>query len=313
MAGDPLPDLAARVLAGDLRALARALTLVENDEEQGAAVLAPLAAHLHRAHRVGVTGPPGAGKSTLVSALTAGWRAAGRRVGVLAVDPSSPFTGGALLGDRVRMTQHLGDPGVFVRSLASRGAGGGLALAAEDGADLLDAAGFDPLLIETVGVGQGELDVARAADTTVVVLAPGGGDDVQALKAGLLEVADVVVVNQADRAGADRLVAALTAAFELRQGVPVPPVLTTVATRGEGVEALRAVIDGRTGADRAAEAARRRAERVRRRLMAWVDRHRARAFWGPRTAALEAVVGEVVAGRVPLHAGGRRLLEDPPR
>lgn len=306
-------DVALRVLAGDVRALARALTVVENDPQAGPVVLAALSAHLGRAHRVGLTGPPGAGKSTLVSALTAGWRAAGRRVGVLAVDPSSPFTGGALLGDRVRMTQHLGDSGVFVRSLASRGVSGGLAAAAEDCADVLDAAGFDPVLIETVGVGQGELDVARATDTTVVVLAPGAGDDVQALKAGLLEVADLVVVNQADRAGADRLEASLRAAFELRQGVPVPPVLKTVATKGEGVEALRAAIDARTAPSRAAETAQRRQGRVRRRLMADVDRRRGAAFWPARAAALEAVLAEVLAGRLPLHAGAQRLLESETR
>lgn len=305
------------LLAGDLRALARALTLVENQAddpvERGGALLAGCQRREPRAHRVGVTGPPGAGKSTLVSALTHGWRAQGRRVGILAVDPSSPFTGGALLGDRVRMTGHLGDPGVFVRSLASRGAAGGLARAAEDLADVLDAAGFDPVVLETVGVGQGELDVARATDTTVVVLAPGGGDDVQALKAGLLEVADVVVVNQADRAGADRLESSLKAAFELRTGLKAPPVLRTVATTGEGVEAVRAAIDARTRPEHGAEQAQRRRARLERRLVAEVNRRRAEAFWTTRQAALHAVVDDLAAGRTGLAAATRRLLEAGPR
>ncbi|MDA1195697.1 MAG: methylmalonyl Co-A mutase-associated GTPase MeaB, partial [Planctomycetota bacterium] len=200
--------LAAAILQGDRRALARGLTLVENATPEGEALLAALPA-TGTAHRIGVTGPPGAGKSTLVSALVSAWRARDATVGVLAVDPSSPFTGGALLGDRIRMLAHTSDERVFIRSLASRGALGGLAAGAYDAADLLDAAGFDPVLLETVGVGQGEVEVCRAADTTVVVLAPGSGDVVQGMKAGLLEIADVLVINQADRDGAAALDAAL--------------------------------------------------------------------------------------------------------
>jgi LAO/AO transport system kinase len=316
-------DLAAAVLAGDVRVLARALTLVENAsaevrlgaDDAGAdvaALQAAVAPRLGRAHRVGVTGPPGAGKSTLVSALISVWRKAARRVGVLAVDPSSPFTGGALLGDRVRMTQHLGDAGVFVRSLAARGAAGGLAAAAEDMADLLDAAGFDPVVLETVGVGQGELEVAGAADTTVLVLAPGGGDDIQALKAGVLEAADVVVVNQADRAGADRLEAALKAAFELRQtgmgGVrQAPPCLATVATTGVGVEALAATIDARAAGGPAAFQARRVA-RAARRVRAAVERRLHREFWGSREAELARLAGEVASGRLSAGEAVRGLV-----
>jgi LAO/AO transport system kinase len=302
-------DLAARVLAGDLRALARALTVVENDAEAGAAVLQGLRGRTGRAHRVGVTGPPGAGKSTLISALTALWRKAGRRVGVLAVDPTSPFTGGALLGDRVRMTQHLGDAGVFVRSLASRGHEGGLAAAAEDAADVLDAAGFDPVVLETVGVGQGEVEVARAADTTVLVLGPGSGDDVQAMKAGLAEVADVVVVNQGDHPGAERLAAQLASAYELRQGVPAPPVLRTVATTGEGVGALLALLDDRAGAARATETALRRAARARRRIVEAVERRLAARFWPEKDAALEREVAAVLAGRASAADAAARLTD----
>jgi LAO/AO transport system kinase len=303
---------AAAALGGDRRALARALTLVENDPVAGARLLAGLRVGLGRAHRVGVTGPPGAGKSTLVSALIGSWRRLGRRVGVLAVDPSSAFTGGALLGDRIRMTQHLGDDGVFVRSLASRGASGGLAAAAEDLADVLDAAGYDPVVIETVGVGQGEMDVVQAVDTTVLVLAPGGGDDVQALKAGLIEMADVVVVNQADRAGADRMEAALKAAFELRAkgpGLPPePPVLLTTATTGAGVEALREALDVRVGEGRAEALGARRLERARRRIVAEVDRRRAAAWWHERADALAGLARDVASGRLDCGAAASRLL-----
>jgi len=321
-----MADLAPGVLAGDPRALARALTVVENEPADGAALLSALAGRLGRAQRIGVTGPPGAGKSTLVSALIGLWRAQGKRVGVLAVDPSSAFTGGALLGDRIRMTQHLGDSGVFVRSLASRGAAGGLSAATEDAADLLDAAGFDPVVIETVGVGQGEMDVARAADITVLVLAPGSGDDVQALKAGLLELADVVVINQADRAGADRLEASLRGAFELRAvgsggsggsegGLgsvlpPAPPVLLTTATTGQGVEALVVALAERAAPSNSAALAARRLERARRRIREGVDRARAVEYWAVCEARLAALAGEVAGGRLPTQDAVTRLLQE---
>ena len=285
-------ELATAIRDGDRRALARGLTLVENETADGAALLAALGSG-GRAHRIGITGPPGAGKSTLVSALTASCRAHGATVGVLAVDPSSPFTGGALLGDRIRMLAHTGDEHVFIRSLASRGALGGLSAGVYDAADLLDAAGFDPVLIETVGVGQGEVEICRAADTTVVVLAPGSGDVVQGMKAGLLEIADLLVINQADREGADALEAALRSAVELREG-EAPPILTTVATRGEGVDELRAALAARAE-DGAALPARRLA-RARARLRAAVDRRRTDGFWMQHAEALEAAAAAVAAG-----------------
>jgi len=209
------PDAVSAVLAGDRRALARLLTQIENDAPPAEAALAALFAHTGRAHLIGITGPPGTGKSSLVSALARVYRRAQLTVAIVAVDPSSPFTGGAILGDRIRMRDLAGDPGIFIRSMASRGSLGGLARATADVVRALDAAGFERILIETVGAGQTEVDIARAAQTTVVVEAPGLGDDVQAIKAGLLEVADVLVVNKADLPGADAAVRALRASLDL--------------------------------------------------------------------------------------------------
>ncbi len=226
---------------GDQRLLARLMTRVENDATFREQLLAHLLPHLGGAHRVGITGPPGAGKSTLVNALALRYARRGLRTAILAVDPSSPFTGGALLGDRVRMAevQDLGK--VYIRSMATRGSLGGLARATIRAADLLDALGFDVILVETVGVGQIEVDVLEVADTVLVVLVPESGDSVQAMKAGLMEIADVIVVNKADREGAERLVRDIQLARDLgaerTQGWQVP-VLTTVALRGEGVDPL---------------------------------------------------------------------------
>ncbi len=239
------------------RALARALTRIENGDLSVQDELRAAWSATGAAHRIGVTGAPGSGKSTLVSALARAWRLRGHSVAILSIDPSSPITGGAILGDRIRMRELSGDPGVFIRSMASRGSVGGLSAAAADAAALLDAHGFDFVVIETVGAGQSEVEIARLADTVVVVEAPGMGDDVQAIKAGILEIADVLVVNKADRPGARKTVAALQAALDLvpqtsgHHGVAgtalsdaaldagwVVSVLQTTATAAEGVDAL---------------------------------------------------------------------------
>lgn len=221
--------------------MARAISLIENDDAQAAAFVRALFARTGRAYIVGVTGPPGAGKSTLVDAMTTALRTRGERIGILTVDPTSPFSGGAVLGDRLRMQRHHADTDVFIRSMATRGHLGGLARATGDAAMVLDAAGMTTILIETVGVGQDEVDIVRTADVSIVTLVPGAGDEVQALKAGIMEIADVFVVNKADRDGADRLAAAIESSLSLRsygEGEWQPPIVKTVATEGAGVPEL---------------------------------------------------------------------------
>jgi LAO/AO transport system kinase len=277
------PTLTARVQAGDPRAVARAISLIEDESTAGAALVGRIFATTGRAYLIGVTGPPGSGKSTLVDRLTSAFRKAGRSVGILAVDPTSPYRGGAILGDRVRMQAHAEDEGVFIRSMATRGHLGGLARTTAEAALVLDAAGFDIVIIETVGVGQDEVDIVRTADVSLVTLVPGTGDEVQALKAGIMEIADIFVVNKADREGADRTAASIEAMLSLESwadGTWRPPVVRTVATTGVGVDDLVATIArfreqtaGASGERRRARAEWRLREILGRSFMQHLERH----------------------------------------
>jgi LAO/AO transport system kinase len=241
MTSEQTTALAARVAAGDARAIARAISLVEDDGVPGRELVGQIFPLTGRAFLVGITGAPGTGKSTLVDRLIATIRRANLKVGVLAVDPTSPFSGGAVLGDRVRMNAHTSDAGVFIRSMATRGHLGGLARATADAALVLDAAGHDVVVIETVGVGQDEVDIVATADISVVLLVPGAGDDLQAIKAGVMEIADIFVVNKCDREGADRVVQAVASNLSLKTYAAQewkPPIVKTEATNGVGVDTL---------------------------------------------------------------------------
>ncbi len=308
----------AQVLAGDRRALARLISRIEDGGPQARAALTALYPHTGQAHVIGVTGAPGTGKSTLVNELAKAIRAQGRTVGIVAVDPTSPFTGGALLGDRVRMQDLAGDKGIFIRSMATRGSLGGLALATSDVVKVLDAAGFAVVLVETVGVGQAEVDIARTAHTTLVLEAPGLGDEVQALKAGLLEVADVLVVNKADRPGAAHTVRALEVSLELGRstrndgGNWKPPVLQTVALDGKGIdEVLQAAADHRAYLEESGLWNRRQRERAcsdLRRLLEHELLARLTARVGE--AALEEWVERIAARTVDVYSAVQELLAE---
>jgi LAO/AO transport system kinase len=285
------------VRAGDTRAMARAISLVEDRAKQAQPLLSALFPHAGRSLVVGVTGPPGAGKSSLVDRLTALLRGERRSVGIVAVDPSSPFSGGAILGDRIRMQAHATDPGVFIRSMATRGHLGGLAAATDNVIAVLSAASKDVILVETVGVGQDEVEIVGSADVSVVVLVPGMGDEVQALKAGIMEIADVFVVNKADREGVDRVVAEIESMLSLVPTGTVPPaIVRTVATRDEGTRALadavfafhaRAHDSGAIERKRRIQLGRQLEDAVRQRLLE-------RAFGGLRPGERDAMVERLV-------------------
>jgi GTPase len=338
-------ELLDRFRAGQRTALARAISMVEDGRPGFERLLHDLHPDLGRAHRVGVTGPPGAGKSTLTSKLALEYRKADERVGIVAVDPSSPFTGGALLGDRIRMNNLSTDPGVFIRSMATRGHLGGLATTTKEVADLLDAFGFERVVMETVGVGQSELDVAGTADTSVVVLVPESGDSIQAMKAGLMEIADVFVINKADRPGADRLAQELEVMLHMRLGELPPaaghhgvslksvgraaregarkaaeetggwaiPVLKTVSQTGEGIEALARTLDRhRVYLRESGELSRRRQARLAERVRAVVERRLQRLAWvsGRGEALLEASLPALEAGEASPYEVAERIVKE---
>jgi len=233
-------SLPQQILSGDLRALARAATLIENRNSAADTLLRELFPHSGHAITIGITGAPGAGKSTLVDKLTHTLRQENKSVGIIAVDPTSPYTGGAILGDRIRMQDHFSDPGIYIRSMATRGSLGGLARATADVATILDASGRDLVMIETVGVGQDEVDIVRVADVTIVILVPGMGDDVQSIKAGIMEIADIFVINKSDREGADRVEREIRGlqSLAIRSDHWTPPIVKTVATEGAGIPEL---------------------------------------------------------------------------
>ncbi len=303
-----------RVVAGEVRALARAISIVEENAGRSPEILRGVFPHTGAATVIGVTGSPGAGKSSLVDRLVSSFREQGRRVGVIAVDPSSAYSGGAILGDRVRMQRHATDEGVFIRSMASRGHLGGLSRAASDAVDLLDAGGYDPVIVETVGVGQDEIEVARAVDVVAVVLVPGMGDDIQAIKAGILEIADVFVINKADRPGADRLAADLDAMMALvpTAGQDRPPVFRTVAITGEGVSTLRDGLVSFVASGGAERRERRRWERAEMRFLAIVTERflrdvRRRLLPGAR---FDEIVTAIAERRLDPYSAADRVLQE---
>ena len=298
------PEISAlvdRLRAGEVRALARTISLVENNAPAAEAVLAECFPYAGSSLRIGITGAPGAGKSTLVDQLTRIFRRESKTVGVVAVDPTSPYTGGAILGDRIRMQEHHGDAGFYARSMATRGALGGLARTTADVASLVAASGKDVVMIETVGVGQDEVDIVRLADITLVVLVPGMGDDVQSIKAGIMEIADIFVINKCDREGADRLEKEIKTMQGLasRHGDWIPPVMRTAANSGEGMAALAArisefegwlVADGRLQTRRTAQWRERIVEMMRYEVLREIQKH------GMGAAELDALARKVAAG-----------------
>ncbi|MBW5422559.1 methylmalonyl Co-A mutase-associated GTPase MeaB [Streptomyces sp. BG9H] len=309
-----VPSLVAQAREGRPRAVARLISLVEGASPQLREVMAALAPLAGHAYVVGITGSPGVGKSTSTSALVSAYRRAGKRVGVLAVDPSSPFSGGALLGDRVRMSDHASDPGVYIRSMATRGHLGGLAWAAPQAIRVLDAAGCDVVLVETVGVGQSEVDIASQADTSVVLLAPGMGDGIQAAKAGILEIGDVYVVNKADRDGADATARELNHMLGLGEsrgpGDWRPPIVKTVAARGEGIdEVVEALEKHRAWMEERGVLAERRVSRASREvetIAVTALRERVGSLHGDRR--LSALAERIVAGELDPYAAADELV-----
>ena len=322
MAKHTLDQLLERMSSGDSRALARLMTLVEREDERLGRILEVIGPRQGHACTIGVTGPPGAGKSSLVDGLTTLMRQAGETVGIVAIDPSSPFTGGALLGDRIRMTKHYLDSGVFIRSMATRGSHGGLSRATKDVIKLMDAASLDYILVETVGVGQTELDVMGTTDTVLVTLVPEAGDGVQVMKAGLMEIADIFVVNKADRDGAQRMMTELSLMLELKysnrpaeESAQSPwriPVLATQAINGTGLpELLQAIQDHHQSSLASGELARRRSERRREELITRVEYEvRKRLTAGAQTdPELSRYFDAVGAGTLDPHTASHQILE----
>jgi LAO/AO transport system kinase len=279
--GSKTDELASLLIAGDRRAIARSITMIENGDPLAEPLLRELYPHTGGAYRIGITGPLGSGKSTLTNRLAAHFTGAGSRVGIIAVDPTSPFTGGAVLGDRIRMADVETNANVFIRSMAARGSLGGLSRKSREAADVLDAAGKDVIFLETVGVGQSEIDIVRASDITVVVLVPESGDSIQAMKAGLMEIADIFVVNKSDRSGADQAAAAIESILAMRtEGGRRPPVVKAVAVRNEGIRDICGELDAfRTETSESGRFHDRRLESLAERVDHLVTEKLYREFW----------------------------------
>ncbi|GAB4327615.1 MAG: methylmalonyl Co-A mutase-associated GTPase MeaB [Calditrichia bacterium] len=300
-------DLVQKLRSGDPRSLAKCISIIENNDPVAQDLLNSLFGLAGRAIRLGITGPPGAGKSTLTSKLSLLYAEAGKKVGILAIDPSSPFSGGAVLGDRIRMSEVALHPNVFIRSMATRGSLGGLAEAAQDVSVLFDAFGMDLIIYETVGVGQGELDVVNAADTTIVVLVPESGDGIQAMKAGLMEIADIFVVNKADREGANRLKLELESILQLKpeKSAWQAPILSTVAKDNKGISELKdEIAEHQKHLLESGKLKENRLLRVKRKLELVVLKELADNFWSPdRREALQSVANKIIEGKMtPLEA-----------
>ncbi len=314
--GGDLGELLDGVYAGEIRAIARMMSLAEEAKASAHDAMGEIYRRAGRAHVVGLTGSPGSGKSTLVGALAQAVRKSGRKVGIVAIDPSSPYSGGAILGDRIRMANLATDKGVFIRSLATRGNLGGLASASLDTVDILDAAGFDLVLIETVGVGQDEVDIARAAHTVVVVSAPGLGDDVQAIKAGVLEIADIHVVSKADRPEANKTASDLKAMLGLGlrgrdNGAWSVPVICTSAETDEGVDNLSATIDDHSAfLSNSGERDRRQHEIAEMRVLKIVENMIRQRVEGEREASLKSMFDAITSRRLDPHSAARKFLQD---
>ena len=312
-------ELIKRLLTGDRRAIARLITIIENDGAEAQKALAALYPHTGRAHIVGVTGAPGTGKSTLVNELAKAYRKRDRTVGIIAVDPTSPFSGGALLGDRIRMRDLSGDAGIFIRSMATRGTLGGLARATADAVKVLDAAGYQAIIVETVGAGQSEVDIARAAHTTIVIEAPGLGDEIQAFKAGITEIADIFVVNKADRDGADNTAMALQMILDLDHSSHLspqapgwrPPICKTIALHGQGIGAVVEAIEEHAAYLReSGNLQRRERERLERELKSIITEEMARSFFEKLDEAwFDSLIDSIIRRELDPYSAAALLLE----
>ena len=310
-----MQNLIGRLLAKDIRAVAHAISIVENDRQSSSHLLKQIYSNVGNAYRIGITGPPGAGKSTIVNQAAKVIRNKNKRVGIIAVDPTSPFTGGALLGDRIRMSEIGGDKDIFIRSMASRGSLGGLSKKVIDAADILDAAGYDYIMLETVGVGQSELDIVKAADTTIVVLVPESGDSIQAMKAGLMEIADIFVINKSDRPGADQALASLKTIMMMRthdEETWIPGIIKTVATENLGIPELFSEIRRhKEFLDNKNLLLKKREKQTKNRIKEIVEDYIRDELWNDdRENSLDSSLEKVVLGRLSPYRIAEELIEN---